>query len=219
MFKTAKNTIKKAAKDQVEFFLVLLTGVFAGSVFTLAYVRFWEKGDATFADIGGVLAGTATVGLLCLALKAKDEWHTQNKISLKQSAMIELQDLLNNYFNKGILYSFSIINLREAIEKHTKNGDIRPLNSRIEELQKEDARLWDDFINLAGKINTKIAIYKAIYQASPPSDLTLEHIEDKVSSMLDLGTEMNTEDFTKLMIISRQKSEKAFINEFNKIFK
>jgi hypothetical protein len=46
MFNTAKNTIKKAAKDQVEFFLVLLTGLFSGSIFTLAYVKFWEEGDA-----------------------------------------------------------------------------------------------------------------------------------------------------------------------------
>jgi hypothetical protein len=77
MFKTAKNTLKNAAKDQVEFFLVLLTGVFAGSIFTLAYIKFWEKGDATFADIGGMLAGIGTVGLLYIAIKARNEWKKQ----------------------------------------------------------------------------------------------------------------------------------------------
>lgn len=55
MFKTAKNTIKNAARDQVEFFLALLTGVFVGSIFTLVYIKFWEQGEVTFADIGGML--------------------------------------------------------------------------------------------------------------------------------------------------------------------
>jgi hypothetical protein len=77
MFKTAKNTIKKAAKDQVEFLLVLLTGVFAGSIFTLAYVKFWGKGDVTFSDISGMLAGIGTVGLFYIAIKARNEWKKQ----------------------------------------------------------------------------------------------------------------------------------------------
>jgi hypothetical protein len=55
MFKAAKNTIKNAARDQVEFFLVLLTGVFVGSIFTLAYIKYWDTSKVTFADIGGML--------------------------------------------------------------------------------------------------------------------------------------------------------------------
>ncbi|UTW01212.1 hypothetical protein KDW99_08830 [Marinomonas rhizomae] len=77
MLKTAKNTIKKAVKDQVEFFLVLLTGVFVGSIFTLAYIKYWDTSKVTFADIGGMLAGVGTIGLLILACITVNSWKNQ----------------------------------------------------------------------------------------------------------------------------------------------
>jgi hypothetical protein len=90
MLNTAKNTIKKAAKYQVEFFLLLLTGMLAGSIFTLAYVKFWGKGDVTFADIGGMLAGAGTIGLLVVAIKTANAWKRQ---SIQQTKIDSLNDL------------------------------------------------------------------------------------------------------------------------------
>jgi hypothetical protein len=89
MFKTAKNTIKKAAKDQVEFLLVLLTGVFAGSIFTLVYIKYNVKTTLSFADIGGMLASISTLGLLYVAWRTADNWKVQHRES-------ELRKILNN---------------------------------------------------------------------------------------------------------------------------
>ncbi|GAA0834844.1 hypothetical protein GCM10009112_25620 [Marinomonas arenicola] len=97
MFKTAKNTIKNAARDQVEFFLALLTGVFVGSIFTLVYIKFWEQGEVTFADIGGMLAGTGTIGLLLLAFNAGKEWKNQLKIENTIRAINEFQEKHDDY--------------------------------------------------------------------------------------------------------------------------
>lgn len=89
MLNTAKYTIKKAAKDQVEFVGAILTGVFAGSIFTLAYIKYWDTSKVTFADIGGMLAGSATVGLLIIAWRTADSWKIQRRDS-------ELKELLNS---------------------------------------------------------------------------------------------------------------------------
>lgn len=103
MLKTAKNSIKKAAKDQVEFVGAILTGVFAGSIFTLAYIKFWVKGDATFADLGGMLAGAGTIGLLLVAFNARKEW--QNQLFAQQTSKA-----IDNYF-------LAHIGLMDALEE------------------------------------------------------------------------------------------------------
>lgn len=87
MFKTAKNTIKKAAKDQVEFVGAILTGVFVGSIFTLAYIKYWDTSKVTFADIGGMLAGAGTIGLLALAFRARTVWMDQIKAQDKSESI------------------------------------------------------------------------------------------------------------------------------------
>lgn len=89
MFKTAKNTLKKAAKDQVEFFLVLLTGLFAGSIFTLAYVKYDVKTTLSFADVGGMFAGAGTAGLLFVAIKTASSWKKQLKAENQINAIKE----------------------------------------------------------------------------------------------------------------------------------
>ena len=99
MFKTAKNTIKKAAKDQVEFFLVLLTGLFAGSIFTLAYIKYWDTSKVTFADIGGMLAGVGTIGLFIIAVKTAKTWKEQNIHHLKVEYANELSAKVVKYFS------------------------------------------------------------------------------------------------------------------------
>jgi len=92
MFNTAKNTIKKAAKDQVEFVGAILTGVFAGSIFTLAYVKYDVENTLSFADIGGMLAGVGTIGLFVVAIKTADTWKEQNKTTLKINTLKALQN-------------------------------------------------------------------------------------------------------------------------------
>tara|TARA_R110001599_G_scaffold107435_2_gene269739 strand:+ start:6511 stop:7128 length:618 start_codon:yes stop_codon:yes gene_type:complete len=113
MFKTAKNTIKKAAKDQVEFFLVLLTGVFTGSIFTLAYVKYDVKTTLSFADIGGMLAGVGTIGLLYAAAVAAGTWK-------KQLQMQQRKDVVEKYFE---IYHRLFTHLNKiAIERDLKNN-------------------------------------------------------------------------------------------------
>jgi type II secretory pathway pseudopilin PulG len=104
MFNTAKNTIKKAAKDQVEFFLVLLTGLFVGSIFTLAYIKYWDTSKVTFADIGGMLAGVGTIGLLLVAFNARKEWQ-------KQLLAQQTSKAIDNYFlaHIGLMNAFEKI--------------------------------------------------------------------------------------------------------------
>ena len=113
MFNTAKNTIKKAAKDQVEFFLVLLTGVFTGSIFTLAYVKYDVKTTLSFADIGGMLAGVGTIGLLYAAAVAAGTWK-------KQLQMQQRKDVVEKYFE---IYHRLFTHLNKiAIERDLKNN-------------------------------------------------------------------------------------------------
>jgi hypothetical protein len=113
MFKTAKNTLKNAAKDQVEFFLVLLTGVFVGSIFTLAYVKYDVKTTLSFADIGGMLAGVGTIGLLYAAAVAAGTWK-------KQLQMQQRKDVVEKYFE---IYHRLFTHLNKiAIERDLKNN-------------------------------------------------------------------------------------------------
>ena len=113
MFKTAKNTLKNAAKDQVEFFLVLLTGVFVGSIFTLAYVKYDVKTTLSFADIGGMLAGVGTIGLLYAAAVAAGTWK-------KQLQMQQRKGVVEKYFE---IYHRLFTHLNKiAIERDLKNN-------------------------------------------------------------------------------------------------
>lgn len=100
--------IKQTYSDLTEFFLVLLTGVFVGSIFTLAYIKFWEKGDATFADIGGMLAGTGTIGLLVLALYTANNWKEQQNLVNKYKRLDEFFDQYLESFHKVIEFSNSL---------------------------------------------------------------------------------------------------------------
>jgi hypothetical protein len=122
MFKTAKNTIKKAAKDQVEFFLVLLTGVFAGSIFTLAYIN---TSKVTFADIGGMLAGAGTVGLLCVAIKTARSWREQLHESAKR-------DSLDKFYETSLQVQNSLIQLIVAL-KGAKESSIKSPGTELED--------------------------------------------------------------------------------------
>jgi hypothetical protein len=127
MFKTAKNTIKKAAKDQVEFFLVLLTGVFAGSIFTLAYIKYWDTSKVTFADIGGMLAGAGTVGLLCIAIKTARSWREQLHESDKR-------DSLNKFYESSLQVQNSLIQLIVAL-KGAKESSIKSPRTELEDIK------------------------------------------------------------------------------------
>ncbi|MBJ7555375.1 hypothetical protein [Marinomonas spartinae] len=79
--------LRSINKDLTELFLVLLTGAFAGSIFTLAYIKFLKKGDVTFADIGGMLSGAGTVGLLVLACFTARSWKEQIIESAKRDSL------------------------------------------------------------------------------------------------------------------------------------
>ncbi len=109
MFKTAKNTIKNAARDQVEFFLALLTGVFVGSIFTLAYIKYWDTSKVTFADIGGMLAGAGTVGLLLLAWRTIDNWKIQNEEK-------EMRDSLDEFYKATSAGYFTLTKYHNVLQ-------------------------------------------------------------------------------------------------------
>ncbi|MGO2356503.1 MAG: hypothetical protein ACTH58_17430 [Marinomonas foliarum] len=127
MFNTAKNTIKKAAKDQVEFVGAILTGVFVGSIFTLAYVKFWKEGDVTFADIGGMLAGTGTVGLLFVAIKTARSWREQLHESDKRES-------LNKFYETSLQVQNSLIQLIVAL-KGAKESSIKSPGTELEAIK------------------------------------------------------------------------------------
>lgn len=91
--------IKQIYSDLTEFFLVLFTGVFVGSIFTLVYIKFWGKGNVTFADIGGMLAGIGTIGLLILAWGTTNNWKKVQSYTNKYKLLAEFYDQCFNTFN------------------------------------------------------------------------------------------------------------------------
>ena len=141
MLNTAKNTIKKAVKDQVEFVGAILTGVFAGSIFTLAYVKFWEDGDVTFADIGGMLAGTGTVGLLLLAWRTIDNWKIQNEEK-------EMRDSLDEFYRATSAGYFTLTKYQNALLYQDIFGSSVLDNPRTAaDIKKHAPDIYDQMLN------------------------------------------------------------------------
>ena len=123
MFKTAKNTIKKAAKDQVEFVGAILTGVFAGSIFTLAYkksILCWD-----YSAIGAMLAGPGTIGLLYIASKTANSWREQLNEAAKRES-------LDQFYETSLLSHWSLIQHIKEL-KEFKEENITTLRIRIKE--------------------------------------------------------------------------------------
>ncbi len=111
------SSLKNSLKDQIQFSLILFTGLFAGSIFTLIYIKLWEQGDVTFADIGGMLAGVGTMGLLYIAIKTTHSWREQlNEAAKKES--------LDQFYETSLLAHLSLIqhiaDLKKFKEQNTK---------------------------------------------------------------------------------------------------
>ncbi|RBO82671.1 hypothetical protein [Marinomonas aquiplantarum] len=144
--------IKQIYSDLTEFFLLLFTGVFAGSIFTLAYLKTWQEGDVTFADIGGMLAGAATLGLFLAGLSWKKQISYQN--NLKALSDWYIRSLSYNRYLKDTLgsslaaYTF----FREELHEIKSNGrsikdelettkDIQARSILVSDLEKNDQEL------------------------------------------------------------------------------
>ncbi|MEL0623839.1 hypothetical protein V6238_12125 [Marinomonas arenicola] len=79
--------LKNINKDLTGLFLVLLTGAFVGSIFTLAYIKSSGTSKITFSDIGGMMAGAGTIGLLILACFTAKSWKEQIIESAKRESL------------------------------------------------------------------------------------------------------------------------------------
>jgi len=119
--------IKKIYSDLTEFFLALLTGLFTGSIFTLAYIKYWDTSKVTFADIGGMLAGAGTVGLLCVAIKTARSWREQLHESAKR-------DSLDKFYETSSQVQNSLIQLIVAL-KGAKESSIRSPGTELEDVK------------------------------------------------------------------------------------
>ncbi|WP_417560546.1 hypothetical protein [Marinomonas sp.] len=80
----------------------------------------------SFADIGGMLAGLASIGLLALAILTAKSWQDQINYKLKQDTLINLYVAVGNY-----LQSESQINL--AI-KDSKSCNSIKVHSEVDKL-------------------------------------------------------------------------------------
>ncbi|WP_100637256.1 hypothetical protein [Marinomonas sp. ef1] len=167
MFNTAKNTIKKTAKDQVEFVGAILTGAFSGSIFTLAYVKFWKEGDVTFADIGGMLAGVGTVGLLFVAWRTADNWKKQQSDSNRHQKLdaffdhcaTSLEDLRSYCLNCMMRHQLKLqIDLDQDIDSKMKkqeeyNNSLPKLTERLDKYLQSETQLKKIAIKLETEFN------------------------------------------------------------------
>jgi hypothetical protein len=160
MLKTVKYTIKKAAKDQVEFVGAILTGVFAGSIFTLAYVKYDVKTSISFADIGGLLAGVGTIGLLLIAFKARKDWKKQ---SYHQQRIKSLDEMAFRYFE---FYEsvHLIINSLEDYRNFYHNHNLP--NSRLIRVKNSEGVLSKDQENIICQTNNLITLKAKIKAAT-----------------------------------------------------
>jgi hypothetical protein len=193
MFNTAKNTIKKAAKDQVEFFLVLLTGLFSGSIFTLAYVKFWEEGDVTFSDIGGMLAGVSTLGLFVIAVKTAKTWKKQNLHQLKLEFANELSAVVIKYFSavSSIVQELGKTHSIENFE-HTRLNSIALFNmiNKVSDIQND--------------LEAILIRYEIIVKKAIPEDLT---IDDSFIKTINTYIELKTDDEYEFLEIQKMHNK------------
>lgn len=139
MFNTAKNTIKKAAKDQVEFVGAILTGVFVGSIFTLAYEKpllSWAYQatstiyDWNYSTIGSMLAGVGTMGLLVVGLSWKKQIRYQNNLKAFSECYIRALSF-NRYMKDVVVSSLSNYSYYKEEFNQSKTRD-RELTAQIE---------------------------------------------------------------------------------------
>lgn len=206
--------IKKIYSDLTEFFLVLLTGLFAGSIFTLAYIKYRDTSKVTFADIGGMLAGAGTIGLFALAFLTINSWHKQNKISLKQSIQIELQNALFDYLNFCISYGYKLDGFKKAIHENSENSSNETAQV-LKSFHDIIIPMSTQFIQLASIVETKSSLYEVIHQKAPPIDCTIKKSGDKINSLLNENIQID--DFIPYIKELKTKSQSTFILKFKKI--
>lgn len=169
--------IKQIYSDLTEFFLLLLTGVSIGSIFTLAYIKYDVKTSISFADIGGMLAGMAGLGLLYVAIKARNEWKKQFHVQQTTHAIDEyfrayrnilmsigeiataskeikdlekLMTLKNDPENPSRMISLKAKRKSEILKAFPRKKDFSIARIRLEHFYKKElkhATLVDDFAN------------------------------------------------------------------------
>ena len=102
--------LKHAAKDTTGFILILITGACIGAAFTAAHLKYDIKTSISFADIGGMLAGLGTVGLLLLAWRTIYSWREQNEEQ-------EMRESLNEFYISASSAYLSLLNYKNHLSQ------------------------------------------------------------------------------------------------------
>lgn len=95
MFKKTIGIIKKFP----DVILLLMLGMYSGSMVTLSYIKRHDISSLTYGDLGGMLAGVSTLGLFIIAVKTAKTWKEQNIHHLKVEYANELSAKVVKYFS------------------------------------------------------------------------------------------------------------------------
>jgi uncharacterized membrane-anchored protein YhcB (DUF1043 family) len=206
--------IKKIYSDLTEFFLVLLTGLFAGSIFTLAYVKYNVKTTLSFADIGGMLAGIGTIGLLVLAWFTADSWKRQQDIANKYRRLDEFHDQFSDALAKLARYHNVVDNLQTQTSKYEEmepnSTEAQTKKDQVEKLKNKISELWKDYNESANQLY-KICIKLDIEFMEP--DLTMS-----IHKMLRIRGRIFTHQLSKGETHPIPQLKKDFDILYNKLY-
>ncbi|WCN13145.1 hypothetical protein GV054_09070 [Marinomonas mediterranea] len=156
--------IKQTYNDLTEFFLLLFTGVFAGSIFTLAYIKFWQEGDVTFADIGGMLAGVGTIGLLSVAIKTTNAWKNQSYHEQKINSLDDFYSKIDGFYlqSEKIIMLLAVPAMNEPSEKGAPTN-IKDPTVYINEI--------DKLLNLRSSVQSSLIRLNAVWSTEITSNI------------------------------------------------
>jgi ATP-dependent Lon protease len=183
------SSLKNSLKDQIQFSLILFTGLFAGSIFTLINIKLWEQGDVTFADIGGMLAGVGTIGLLWTAIAATDGWKKQQKLANKYKRLDEYYDQCTDAFNN--LHSWkNATAIHNKLQSHSNEGSpatLEILKASLDSSLTNMNRTLDQYLKAKHRLDRTITKLN--------KDFEKQDIMEKVLLAFKKCASNNSEDF------------------------
>ncbi|AWY01721.1 hypothetical protein A8139_18465 [Marinomonas primoryensis] len=206
-----RKTLKTAVKDLIDISLILFTGFTTGIVVTLVYLKGYSS-KPSFSDIGGMLAGIGSLGLLIIALRTLHQWKFQNQTTLKQDTLRQLHSSLSSYYDLCIMYGIEYNKLSKIktanSEKQSNSNDTATQCERIN-------ILTDKFLAYSGIVDTHAIAFQAIFNREAPHELSIDSTFNNINSMLNEKIEIAP--YCKLINGYKNKSDKVFIDEFKKI--
>ncbi len=81
--------------------LLLMLGMYSGSMVTLSYIKRYDISTLTYGDLGGMLAGVSTLGLFFVAIKTANTWKEQSSLQNKINSLDNASLKVETYYRQS----------------------------------------------------------------------------------------------------------------------